>query len=222
MHALLLAAAMGLSPFIVPPPGLSGGTLTGGLTLSCTSCGITLNTDGFLKWSTRSIVTSPADGVVLLTNAAGTSFTRLDLGGTSSSSPAIAPSSTTITCRLGDNSAGCPWQGTYFATASNGHFFDSAGAEFSSTGQNTWSSGGSGGVSVDTGLARGAAGLVKVTNGSSGDGRLAAPGEVMDVGTTCTKGEIMIDTGGATVEICVCQATDTIRCVATTTTNPTN
>ena len=53
-------------------------------------------------------------------------------------------------------------------------------------------------------------------------GILAASGAPRDVGTTCTAGEVMIDTGGATVEICVCTATDTIRCVATATTNPVN
>lgn len=50
---------------------------------------------------------------------------------------------------------------------------------------------------------------------------LIAAGEVKDVvNASCTAGEIMIDTGGATVEICVCTASNTERCVATTTTNP--
>ena len=51
-------------------------------------------------------------------------------------------------------------------------------------------------------------------------GIIAATGAARDVVTTCRAGEVLIDTGGVTVEICVCTATDTIRCVATATTNP--
>jgi hypothetical protein len=35
-----------------------------------------------------------------------------------------------------------------------------------------------------------------------------------DVGSTCTLGQIRYDTGGATDELCICQATDTWMCVA--------
>jgi hypothetical protein len=74
--------------------------------------------------------------------------------------------------------------------------------------------------SADVGWSRGGSHLWSATDGGGGEGKMAAPGEVQDVATSCTKGEIMIDTGGATVEICVCTATNTIRCVATATTNP--
>lgn len=76
---------------------------------------------------------------------------------------------------------------------------------------------------VDTG-----AGVVSVPDGvttaanltTTGSGIVVSAGAIRDVGTTCTAGEVMIDIGGVTVEICVCTATDTIRCAATTTTNP--
>lgn len=90
-----------------------------------------------------------------------------------------------------------------------------------SGGQYAWSNDTNGNAgSLDTGMKRLSAAVVSATNGGSGDGRFASPGAVMDVGTTCNKGEVLLDTGGATVEICACTATNTLRCVPTATTNP--
>lgn len=52
-------------------------------------------------------LTSPSDGVILWTDAAGTAFSRMQFGGTTSSFPAIKRSSTTIHFRLADDSAFC-------------------------------------------------------------------------------------------------------------------
>lgn len=62
------------------------------------------NTAAFF-WSTRSIIASPADGKVALSNNAQTDFTALQFGGTSSSFPEIKRSTTTLAIRLADDSA---------------------------------------------------------------------------------------------------------------------
>jgi hypothetical protein len=56
-------------------------------------------------WSTRSVLTSPSDGVITLSNNATTGFTRLQLGGTTSSFPAIKRNAAALNFRLADDSA---------------------------------------------------------------------------------------------------------------------
>lgn len=74
--------------------------------------GITSNADftfssgaSKLTWSGRSIIQTPSDGVLELTNNAGTDFTRLQFGGTTSSFPSIKRSSAILAFRLADDSA---------------------------------------------------------------------------------------------------------------------
>jgi len=57
-----------------------------------------------LGWSARAQMQSPADGIVELLNNAGTGFTRLQLGGTTASFPAIKRNSTALNFRLADDS----------------------------------------------------------------------------------------------------------------------
>lgn len=56
-------------------------------------------------WGSRSFMGSSADGLINLFNAAGTSFTRLNFGGTSSAFPAIKRNGTALNFRLADDSA---------------------------------------------------------------------------------------------------------------------
>ncbi len=60
---------------------------------------------GYLSWLGRSIIRSPADGVVSLANAAETDFGRLQFGGTTSSFPALKRNGTELQVRLADDSA---------------------------------------------------------------------------------------------------------------------
>lgn len=55
-------------------------------------------------WQTRSVIKSSADGLVEFLNAAGTGFTRLNLGGTAATNPSIKVNGTAINFRLGDDS----------------------------------------------------------------------------------------------------------------------
>lgn len=77
--------------------------------------GITTNSDftfssgaSKLTWSGRSVIQTPSDGVLELTNNAGTDFTRLQFGGTTSSFPSIKRNATALNFRLADDSADAP------------------------------------------------------------------------------------------------------------------
>lgn len=50
------------------------------------------------------VATSPADGILKLTDSAGTSFSRLQLGGTTSSFPALKRSSSALEAKVADDS----------------------------------------------------------------------------------------------------------------------
>lgn len=93
----------------------SGGVMTtnGGITAQGTVQGtsvvgtnsVNTNSGGQIGWSTRSLMLSPADGIIELVNNAQTGFTRLDFGGTTSSFPAIKRNSAALNFRLADDSA---------------------------------------------------------------------------------------------------------------------
>ncbi len=61
-----------------------------------------------ILWTGRSAMSSPSDGIILLSNDAVTGFSRLQLGGTTSSFPAIKRNSTALNFRLADDSADAP------------------------------------------------------------------------------------------------------------------
>ena len=63
---------------------------------------------GSFYWSTRSLMESPSDGVIKLSNNGQTDFTRLQFGGTTSSFPAIKRNATALNFRLADDSADAP------------------------------------------------------------------------------------------------------------------
>jgi len=66
-----------------------------------------IDTDGFISWDTKSVISSPVDGHLLLTDAAGTDFSLLQLGGTTTAYPAIKRSGNLIYFRLADDSNYC-------------------------------------------------------------------------------------------------------------------
>ena len=61
-----------------------------------------------LSFTSRALIRSPSDGVIILYNSAAADFTRLQFGGTTSSFPALKRSSTTLAVRLADDSADAP------------------------------------------------------------------------------------------------------------------
>lgn len=78
-----------------------GGTVTGTYTLGGTP---TLLAAGALTWVGRSQITSPANGSILLQNNAGTDFTSLQFGGTTSSFPMLKRSGTFLQLKLANDS----------------------------------------------------------------------------------------------------------------------
>lgn len=70
--------------------------------------GVAAGASAAYSWAGRSSMLSPSDGVIEIANNAGTDFTRLQLGGTTSSFPAIKRSTTTVAFRLADDSADAP------------------------------------------------------------------------------------------------------------------
>jgi len=71
---------------------------------------------GFFYFNTRSVIASPSDGTIKLSNLAQTGFTLLQLGGTTSAFVAAKRVGTTLAIRLADDSADAP------ISASNGTF----------------------------------------------------------------------------------------------------
>jgi hypothetical protein len=62
---------------------------------------------GFIQFLGRSYFDSPSDGIVTFRDNAGTSFNRLQLGGTTNAFPAIKRNSAAIDFRLADDSGFC-------------------------------------------------------------------------------------------------------------------
>jgi hypothetical protein len=62
------------------------------------------NGSGSLMWDARARMYSPADGIVRLADAAGTSFARLQFGGTTSAFPSLKRNGAGLEARLADDS----------------------------------------------------------------------------------------------------------------------
>lgn len=71
------------------------------------SAALLLNASGWFQWQGRSVMYSPADGIIRMMNAAENGFTRLTLGPATSSHPALAKNGTGLKTVLGDASANC-------------------------------------------------------------------------------------------------------------------
>lgn len=84
---------------------------TGEFISTITGGGFRASASGWLYWNGKSVLSSPSDGVITVTNQAITDFTRLQFGGTTSSFPALKRSTTTLQVRLADDSAFTAIQG---------------------------------------------------------------------------------------------------------------
>lgn len=58
-----------------------------------------------ISWASRTLMASPSDGVMTLSNNASTDFSRLQFGGTTSSFPALKRNAAVLEVRLADDSA---------------------------------------------------------------------------------------------------------------------
>jgi hypothetical protein len=78
----------------------AGDTMTGELVVP----NLKSQQGGAIYWASRSLMRSPSNGVITLSNNAETDFSRLQFGGTTSGFPALKRSGTTIQVRLADDS----------------------------------------------------------------------------------------------------------------------
>jgi hypothetical protein len=162
------------NPIEFPFLPLSGGTMTGDLTLAAA---------GKLIWSTRGSLSASADGVFVALDSAGTAFTKLCLGGTSASYPAIMRSGTTTQFKLADNSGFAPIQPSYVTTGTNGNFLDSAGVELYPSGVVDWAPT-TAGVSPDLSVYRAGIGILTLGSGAaSGTADLQLSKSLLTAGT---------------------------------------
>lgn len=86
------------------------------------------STAGILSFGGATRITGGVDGIVGMTNAAGTSFTALRLGPGTSSFPSIKRSSAVVQIRLGDDSALTGLHTSVLTFGSTGQIFLSAGS----------------------------------------------------------------------------------------------
>lgn len=120
-HGVNLTAATCSTDCWLGPSGTSKIDGSGNIT----GLALTAGASSGIFWASRSAMSSPSDGIILLSNDAVTSFTRLQFGGTTSSFPAIKRNSTALNFRLADDSADAPI--TAGATALSGQLVSTTG-----------------------------------------------------------------------------------------------
>jgi hypothetical protein len=94
--------ALAVTGKIVGSSTLNTGTITAD---QVSGASIYANSTGSIGNVNRGVITFPSDGVFTLWNNANTGFTRLQLGGTTSSFPAIKVNGAALNFRLADDSA---------------------------------------------------------------------------------------------------------------------
>lgn len=103
-------------------------------TNSVTSGDNQVNLGGFYHFAAGTYIRGATDGVLTLTNNAGTDFTRLNLGGLTSSFPAWTRAATEIQATLADNSALTNVRALGFIVDVSGSFFISTRGKLTSVG----------------------------------------------------------------------------------------
>lgn len=97
---------IGASGATRPRHGYFGGNIVAGGSL-----GLQIgNVSAPIYWASRSQISSPANGSIRLTNAATNDFSLLQFGGGTASFPGLKRSSTTLICRLADDSANAAFE----------------------------------------------------------------------------------------------------------------
>jgi len=73
----------------------------------------------FFGWTSTTFMSSPSSGIILLQNSALNNFTRLDMGGTTSSFAALQLNGTNLQAELADGSAQTGFSSSKFSTETN-------------------------------------------------------------------------------------------------------
>jgi hypothetical protein len=99
---------------------------------------------GSFYWNARSLMASPSDGVIKLSNNGLTDFSRLQFGGTTSSFPAIKRNLAALDVRLADDSAYATINAlnfiasTYVQASTSGSFYIGANGSLSAPSDGVW------------------------------------------------------------------------------------
>jgi hypothetical protein len=207
--------AFAASAFFLTSGGLTsdvgfkrGGTNVARLTNGSTGAGI-------LQFGSLSKISSPSDGVVALTDNAGTAFVGLQFGGVTSSFPMWKRSSAQLQARLADDSGFADIHGSYVAAKGGG--FQSVNAsdtsfyallannlQLNDVFQIKWSSDSTYYGTPDLYLDRAAANVLAVTSNGTTGGAAIELFEMTAPGNPGTGGArfYAIDNGGKTEVIC--------------------
>lgn len=103
--------------------GSTAGTVQAAIFQATTNNSFKAPVGGYFFWDGRSGISSSADGLIKIANAADTDFGRLQFGGTTSSFPALKRSSATLQARLADDSAYATFDGKFAASGAAGANF---------------------------------------------------------------------------------------------------
>jgi hypothetical protein len=169
-------------------------------TLSGIGSGYQFVATNAFSFPAKSQIQSTADGYVMLLDNAGTSFTGLRFGGTSSSFPMLKRSSALFELKLADDSAYARLTaldislGTGFADLARNRTGLSLGSGYSLFWSSTTASSGS----PDVGISRDAAGFARITDGSTGAGSLRASAAQLDT-VKATNGITALDVTASTI-----------------------
>ncbi len=203
--------------------------------------GGTLASTAAIVFGARGSISASADGVFVLKDTAGTSFSRLALGGTTSSFPAIKRNSASVDIRTADDSAYAyltsrqgVFQGsdaaTYIqnASAQNLAVLGEVGTkqlQLASDWAVAWTASTTSATAAkDTVIARDSIGVVTVTSTMKSAGLISTTLEADLAAGACTAGTWKVDNAGGTRELCRCNdAGSAYDCISVTTANgPTN
>ena len=100
----LLVRASGSNSLILQSGATTALTLDSSQNATFAGSAVVFAAASAVSWSGRSFLSSPSDGVLRLANNAGTDFSRLQFGGTTSSFPALRRNGTALGVRLADDS----------------------------------------------------------------------------------------------------------------------
>lgn len=176
------------NPTNLPFLPLSGGTLTGSLTLP---------SSGSVVFGTRGSISASADGIFQLTGNDGSTFGRLALG-TATSGPQLKyGSATVLAIRTGSDAAYADVQMGNFETYSGStvKYYTVLGSALISLGSDmafAWANAAGANQTKDVGINRAAVGILAITNGSSGFGDLKMGVSALTAGTATVTSSALV------------------------------
>lgn len=114
-----LAGIASMNKLVVTNTANVTGDITGSNINAAGGAGVTLRSNGDIKFSSAGYIIGPSSGVLEFLDSATTSFNRFQLGGTTASFPALQRSTTNLVARLADDSADTGIRAAYILFGTN-------------------------------------------------------------------------------------------------------